>query len=324
MGERSLCVPETLSIVLSIFGLIGLGYVAARTGFLSPSVREGLSDFVFTLAVPILLFKTLATADLHGVAPWRIWIAYFAPFAAVWALSHFMIRRFFGRDGRAGIVGGGSAAYGNVVLIGVPLMEATFGQSGMVFIIVVISVHMPLMMIASLLLHEWTLRGEGGDASDVGGAGFRRLALSVILNPILIAIALGAAWRTIGLGMPQVLAAIVDPLARSAGPLALFASGMALVDYGIARQVRAAAAISTLKLILMPAAVLLAARAVGLPPLGVAALTLTAACPTGVNAFLIASRMRTGEALASNTLIISTAMGVVTVTLWLVALKGML
>ena len=41
--------------------------------------------------------------------------------------------------------------------------------------------------------------------------------------------------------------------------------------------------------------------AVGLPPLGVAALTLTAACPTGVNAYLIASRLGTGEALASNT-----------------------
>ena len=50
-----------------------------------------------------------------------------------------------------------------------------------------------------------------------------------------------------------------------------------------------------------------------------AVVTLTAACPTGVNVFLIASRLGTGQALASNALLISTAAGVVTVSLWLIA-----
>ena len=74
----------------------------------------------------------------------------------------------------------------------------------------------------------------------------------------------------------------------------------------------------------MPALVFVASRAIGLPPIGVAALTLTAACPTGVNVFLIASRLGTGQALASNTLLISTAAGVVTVTLWLSVVQATL
>ena len=84
---------------------------------------------------------------------------------------------------------------------------------------------------------------------------------------------------------------------------------MALVNFGMARQIKPAIAISVLKLFLMPALVFVAARAIGLPPIGVAALTLTAACPAGVNTFLIASRLGTGQALASNTLLISTAGG---------------
>jgi predicted permease len=99
---------------------------------------------------------------------------------------------------------------------------------------------------------------------------------------------------------------------------------MALVNYGIARQIRAAVAISALKLILLPVLVFLSAEAIGLPPIGVAALTLTAACPTGVNAYLIATRLGTGEALASNTVLISTAAGVATVSLWLALLQRML
>ena len=120
---------------------------------------------------------------------------------------------------------------------------------------------------------------------------------------------------------PRVAAAIIEPLARSAGPLALVASGMALVNYGIARQIRPAIAISVLKLVLLPVLVFLCASAIGLPPIGVAALTLTAACPAGVNTYLIAQRLGTGEALASNTVLISTGAGVLTVTVWLALLQ---
>lgn len=316
---------ETVFIVVSIFGLIGLGYAAARTGLLSAAVGEGLTDFVFTLAIPLLLFSTLATAELHGVSPWRIWAAYFTPFAIVWAISHLMIRRVFGRDARAGIVAGGSAAYSNGVLIGLPLMQTALGESGTVFLIVVVAIHLPVMMLISVFLNEWALAAEGKEADPSSRReGFRRLAFTLLRHPILIGIAAGLLWRMTGLEIPVVAAKVIEPLARSAGPLALFACGMALVNYGIARQVRPAIAISVLKLFLLPALVFVASRAIGLSPIGVAALTLTASCPTGVNAFLIASRLGTGQALASNTLVISTAAGVATVTLWLSVVHAIL
>jgi malonate transporter len=315
-------VSETLIIVVSIFGLIGLGYLTTRIGLLSTAVGERLTEFVFTLAIPLLLFETLATADFHGVSPWRIWAAYFVPFAIVWVASHVMVMRVFGRDSRAGIVAGGSAAYANSVLIGIPLMQAALGEAGTVYIIVIVAVHLPIMMLVSVFLNEW-VTASGAMASGTASRRevFRRLGISLATHPILIGVFLGLLWRMTGLALPRVVAAIIEPLANSAGPLALFASGMALVNYGIARQIRPAIAISALKLVLLPVLVFAAAHAVGLPPIGVAALTLTAACPTGVNAYLIAIRLGTGEALASNTVLISTAAGVATVTLWLAILQ---
>ena len=313
---------ETLSIVVSIFGLIGLGYRAAWTGLLSAGSGDKLTEFVFKLAIPILLFKTLATADFHGVSPWRIWAAYFASAAVVWIVAHNMIRRVFGRDARAGIVAGGSAAYSNGVLIGLPLIQTALGEEGTVFLIVVVAVHLPIMMLISVFLHEWVLALEGTESSAGSRREvFRRLAIAMVLHPILIGMVLGVLWRFTRLDIPSAIAHIIDPLAASAGPLALLASGMALVNYGIARQVRPAVALAALKLLLLPALVYVAATAFGLSPIGVAALTLTASCPTGVNAFLIASRLGTGEALASNTLLISTGAGAVTVTLWLLVMR---
>jgi len=313
---------ETLIIVVSIFGLIGLGYLVTRIGLLSPAVGDRLSEFVFTLAIPCLLFETLATADFQGVSPWRIWAAYFPPFAIVWVLSHLMIRRVFGRDARAGIVAGGSAAYSNAVLVGVPLMQASLGDEGTVFLIVIIAVHLPIMMLVSVFLNEWAMAMEGTPTGATSRREvLRRLAISLATHPILIGVALGLLFRATGLTIPRIVMAVIGPLGQSAGPLALVASGMALVNYGIARQISPAIAISVLKLVLLPVLVFLAAHALGLPPIGVAALTLTAACPTGVNAYLIASRLGTGQALASNAVLISTAAGVGTVTLWLTLLQ---
>lgn len=320
-GNHGALLSETLVIVVSIFGLIGLGYVTARIGLLSTSVGDRLSEFVFTIAIPCLLFETLATADFQSVSPWRIWVAYFVPFAVVWIASDVLARRAFGRDKRAGIVAGGSAAYSNAVLIGVPLMQAALGDEGTVFLIVIVAVHLPVMMLLSVFLNEWALANERRGEVTSRGEILRRLGWSMVTHPILIGVALGLIFRATGLSIPRVVSAIIDPLAGSAGPLALVASGMPLVSYGIARQIVPAIAISALKLFVLPVLVFLSAHAIGLPPIGIAALTLTAACPTGVNAYLMASRLETGEALASNAVLISTAAGVGTVTLWLMLLQ---
>jgi malonate transporter len=44
---------------------------------------------------------------------------------------------------------------------------------------------------------------------------------------------------------------------------------------------------------------------------------LASACPTGVNAYLVAARFRTGEALASNAITLSTALSALTVSFWI-------
>ena len=48
---------------------------------------------------------------------------------------------------------------------------------------------------------------------------------------------------------------------------------------------------------------------------------VAAACPTGVNAYVVAARFRTGEALASNVITISTGLAVVSMTLWLTVIE---
>ena len=316
---------DIANIVLSIFGLIGIGYGTARAGLLGKEVGKGLADFVFTIAIPVLLFKTLASADFGVAAPWRIWSAYFAGAAGTWTLSHVTIRRMFKRDARAGVVAGLSGSFANTVLIGIPLVQTAFGEAGLVSLLIVVAVHLPVMMLVSLVLFEWALRVDGVESGAVDrGAIWRRFVNNMARNPLVIAILAGVVWRLAGLPLTGVPAILTEALSRAAGPVALFAAGMGLASYGIARNVPQALVITLFKLVVMPAIVLATGWAIGLAPLAIAAATLAAACPTGVNPFLIAGRFGTGEAIASNVIAISTAAGALSVGIWLVVLQWLI
>ncbi len=309
---------EILGIVLPVFGLIGIGAAVAWMKLLGEASGEALSEFVFVVAIPLLIFRIMATADLGGVSAWRLWLAFFAAFAVVWIAGTVLTRRFFGRDARAGLVAGLAAAYGNTTLIGIPLAFAAFGAEGSVPMALIVAVQLPVMMTAVALL---MVRAERDDntkpAAPRVGALLRSIAENLVRNPIVIGLAAGLAWRLSGVPLSGLPADLVNRLADVAGTLALFALGMTLKRYGIRGNVSAGFALTVLKLLAMPALLLLFARLVGLPPVAAKVAVIAAACPTGVTPFLVAGRFRTGEGLASTTITLSTALAVVSAALWL-------
>ncbi len=310
---------QTVDIVLPVFGLIAIGYLVAWSGLLARESGEALSDFVFIVAIPMLVFRTLATADFGGAAPWGLWIAFFSAFAVMWILGDQVARRIFGRDARAGLVAGVSTAYGNTVLVGIPLALAAYGNDGAVAIALIIAIHLPVMMTASAILIERAERRDGVAQTETGtGVAWRSVGLSLARNPIIIGLVLGALWHVLDIPLVGLPRTFVDRLADVAAPVALFAMGMGLRKYGIRGHVTAGLVLAVLKLVAMPALVLVLTRyVVPIPPVWGKVAVVAAACPTGVNAYVVASRFRTGEALASNAITISTALALATATLWM-------
>jgi malonate transporter len=301
--------------VLFIFGLVALGWLAGATGYLKAEVGEALSTFAVGVALPLLLFRTMVGADFHGAAPWAFWGVYFAAVIVAWTAGHLVMTRMFGRDGRAGVVGGVSSAFSNLVLLGIPFMLGVMGQDGFETLSLLITIHLPAMLMASIILYELFAGPPGGgiDAARIARSFVRNLSR----NPLIIGIFCGLLWRLTGLPLPSLMQRFVDALANIAGPLALFAMGVGLKRFGISGNVRPAIALSVLKLVLMPAAALLFAWLAGLPPLMAQVAVAAAALPSGVNSYLIATQFGTGQALASNQITIATALSAVTLLVWL-------
>jgi len=311
--------PPLFETMLLVFGLVALGYAFGRAGLLGTRTGDGLTDFAVTVGIPVLLFRTLVEADFSGARPWALWGAYFSSVFLAWIVGQAIVGHVFGRDARAAIVGGVAASFSNLVLLGAPLVLGIFGQAGFEVLSLIVMVHLPIMMASSIVLFAWVDRTAGGGLSSLA---LVRQFLRVFLgNPLIVGILAGIAWRFAGWPIPYVARPVVDALASVAGPVALFAVGLGLVQFGIRGAVLPALALSPLKLFVMPTIVLVLAMAFDLPPLVAKVAVVGAAMPTGVNPYLIATRFGTGQALASNTMTITTAAAVLTTAFWLVVVE---
>lgn len=296
----------SLLVVLPVFGLIALGYGARWLRIVRETTGEGLSDFVFVLAVPCLLFKTLATANIPAVQPWGYWIAYFVGLTIVWALAMLIARRVFARSGPELVVSGFAAAQSNTVFVGIPMILKAYGEAGAVPLGLLLAVHLPVTMTAATILAE-------GRSASVG-----MLLKRLFTHPIIIGILLGSAARPVVGLIPAPLWTIVDLLAGAAVPCALISLGIAMRRYGVASGIGLPAVLSGLKLGLHPLIVyVLATKVFSMPPHWSGVAVLFAACPCGINAYLFAERYRQGVADASSAIALSTMLSLFTTAAWL-------
>lgn len=313
-----------LNVVVPIFALIGAGFLVARTGLLAVSVGDALSAFVFVIAVPSLLFRTMATATFAGANPLFLWFAYFVAAAVTWSLSSILARRVFRSDRRNAVIAGISASFSNTVFVAIPAIDRAYGPEALEPLFLIIAVHLPTMMVAATLLME---RAAARDllAADAVleptsiARTLRAVARNLSRNAIVVGILCGLAVRLSGLPLPADLDEAVRLLGTTAGPVSLFAMGMSLTRFGVRGDLVSSSTVSLLSLLLMPAIVYGLGVAI-LPPLWLKAAVITAACPAGINAFLIATHFRSGERLAATVILVSTLMGVATLSFWLVVL----
>ena len=317
--------PAFAETIIVVFTLIGIGYGAAALKVLKSATGDGLSDFVFTIAVPLLLFRTIATASFDHGAPWALWASYFTAVLVTWSSAHLVIRVGFGRDARSGVVAGVTAGFSNLVLLGIPFMSGLYGEPGLAILSQIVSIHLPIMLGASIVLFEWALRRDGAGVAPKSAlalvTGFLRQLIS---NPLIIGIFGGILMRLSGVAIPALADRVIVSLATGAGPLALFAMGMSLYGYGIRGQVPQAISLVALKLLLMPGVALGMALLLGLPEIQAKVVVAAASLPAGVNSWLIATRLGTGQRLASTSMTLGTALAVVTTGAWLAVAEAVI
>ena len=303
-----------VSIIAPVFGIIVIGWAAALTGLLSERVSDGLSEYVFAIAVPPLIIGTLTRPGLTGEVTWSYWLAYFGGAGLSWLAGSVIARRRAGIGRQGAVLHGFAASQSNTIFVGVPTILQAYGDAGAFPLFLLLAVHLPLMMGCATFLIE----AEGGRSLAQRLSG---LGLVLAKNPIFVALGIGMALRLAGVVPTGVARSLIDGFGSTASTCALVALGAGLTRYKVLFDLPGALVIAGLKLVVHPLAVwLLATKVFTMPPAYAGVATLFAAMPVGINAYLLAVRYRAETGLVAASVLVSTLLAPVTTVLWLTLL----
>lgn len=316
--------------LLAIFATVALGWIAGRLRWLhsgtdtSDSARV-LSNAAFSIFVPALLFRTTARLDFATLPP-NIVAAFFLP-VLVMMLGVYAWQRASGAPGRHGTAAPSvralSVSFGNSVQIGIPLAAALFGEAGLAIHVALVSLHALILLSVLTVIVELDLARARArhESSPSFWSTMRTTVRHTIIHPVVLPVVAGLLWNATGVGLHPVVDESLSVLGAAVVPLCLVLVGLTLAHYGIKGHLRGAIGISLLKLIVLPALVLVTARwGFGLGGVPLAVVVVMAALPVGTNPLIFSQRYDTLQAEATATIVFSTLAFAVTAPLWLAIL----
>lgn len=304
------------TVVLPVFLVIGYGYAVAWRGWLTDSAIDGIQRFAQNFAIPVLLFQSVATLDLGSDLDGGMLAAFYAGSFIGFAVGY-AAARALGRSPEDCVAVGFVCLFSNSLLLGLPITERAYGSEALAGNYAIIAMHSPLLYTFGITMMEFT-RARGQNLS-VGTVGLRALG-GVIRTPLVIGIMAGLAVNiagVAGLVLPEGFWAAVAMVARAGLPAALFGLGGVLYRYRPEGEMRLVAVCCLTSLMIHPAVTYALTAFFGTSVDGVRSAVITAAMPPGVNGYLFAALYGRAQRVAATSVLVATALSLLTAWFWL-------
>lgn len=301
-----------LNVVLPVFLVIGFGYVAVWRNWFSQQGVDGLMKFTQNFAVPCLLFVAISRLDLGQTFDLRMLLSFYVGAFAGFCLGLFGARLLFGRPWEDAVVIGFCCLFSNSVLLGLPLTERAYGAGALEGNYAIIALHSPFCYGVGFTVME-VVRAKGQAGSNL----VLRVLKAMFSNALILGIVLGFLVNFSGLSLPGTVNDALDLMVRAALPAALFGLGGVLATYKPEGDLRLVLYICLIGLVVHPAITRGLGAGFSLPVEATRSAVLTAAMAPGVNTYIFASMYGRAMRVAATTVLVATALSILTVWLWL-------
>ncbi len=305
---------EQFLLSVPLFLLVLLGYLLVSVGKWPKTVSDGMTRFVFGLALPAMLFRLMSDfSDLPAVDA-RLLIAFFGGAILVFALSRLIGWRVFGLDGAGQSVFAMGTVFSNNVLLGIPIAKAALGDAALPSVSLVLVFNALILWTLMTVSIEWARHGR------LSVAGVGATLKGVLTNPLILAILGGTLFGMTGLELPEVVDAPLRMVGASAVPIALVALGMGLAEHSIRSEWKLSITIAAIKLVVLPLVVWSLAWLLGLPAMETRVVVVLSSMATGINVYLMSRQFDTLQGATASNLVLSTALAALTTPLFLALL----
>ena len=302
-----------LDAVVPLFAVIFAGFLAGRTRMIPEDAVRGINRFVFTFAMPPMLFRLMATTDVTALGQGSFLVGFFWAELMVFLIGAILGGLLFRQRFADMVMQGFGSSFSNGVLIALPLLISLSGEAGAVPALLLFTLDVLMFSAITTMLEIARARDGSGGGSAL--AAVRTSALAILKNPIIMSTLIGILWGIAGLPLPSLVSKTFGFLGQAAPPAALFALGATLAYRRIQGSVGSASIMVALKLFVHPALVFLALTLlIPVEPFWVHAVVVFAACPIGANVYVFAQHYGVQVTAASAAILVSTGLAMLTIT----------
>lgn len=305
----------SLNATVPVFLVMVLGWFLMRIGMFNENFTKIADKYVFKVALPVLLFKDIATADIRSDFDLAFclfcMITTTIMFLGCWLLSYVCLKD----KSMVGSFAQG-AARGSAAVLGIAFINNMYGNSGMAPLMIVSAV--PLYNIMSVII--LTFSADIGNRKE--GA-IKKAFINVLKNPIIIGIFLGLPFSLLGITLPPIASKTIASVAQTATPIALLSIGAGFSGARAIKKIKPTIVASTIKLVILPLIFFPFAVYFGFRGDDLVAILIMLGSPTTVTSYIMAKSMGNDEVLSSSIVVLTTLASAVTLTMWVWILKSL-
>ncbi|MGN0250138.1 MAG: AEC family transporter [Oliverpabstia sp.] len=305
----------SLEATTPIFLTMIMGYIFRKIGLMDEAFVNKLNKFVFSAALPALLFEDLATADFMEV--WNGKFVLFCVVATCLSISAAMAISFLWKDKsmQGEFIQG--AYRSSSAILGIAFIQNIYGNAGMGPLMIIASV--PIYNIMAVIVLSFFKPNRG----RMDGKLIKKTLKGIATNPIILGILTGVLWSCLKLPQPVILMKTVKNLGVLATPLGLMAMGAAFDEKKAFAKLKPAVTAAVMKhlgwcSIFLPLAVMMGFRNQEL-----VALLVMLGSATTVTCYIMARNMGHEGILSSSIVMLTTFCSAFTLTGWLWLFKTM-
>ena len=301
-----------LDVIIPVFLIIGFGYCTVWIKLFSIDTIDGLMKFTQNFAIPVLLFNAISKVDLVNIFNLNLFFSFYIGATAGFIIGFLGSHYIFNRPLEDSVAIGFCCLFSNSVMLGLPITERAYGNNALQHNFAIVSIHAPFCYFLGITVMELIKSTEKSVSRK-----------SVIIlkamfsNALVIGIVLGFLVNIFGVNLAKSIQASVDMITGVALPAALFGMGGILYQYRPEGDAGPIIMICAVSLIIHPAIVWGFGHQLNLTDAQMRSAVITAAMAPGINTYVFANMYGTAKRVASTGVLLSTALSIGTVWVWL-------
>ena len=299
---------ELFILQFMMFAEMAAGVLLSRTGVLKPEDRPVFSKAVINVLLPCSIVNSFLSRPDSSVL--KDFVTVFAVSVMIQIFCAFLARVLYRNTPSAKKpVLQFATVCSNAGFLGNAVAEGVYGEMGLMY---------GQIYLIPLRIVMWT----AGITYFEGHSDSKSKIRKIITHPCIIAVAVGLVIMLTGITLPEAVVRTLNSLGRCSTPLIMIFLGMVMAETGVRNMItRDTLRFALLRLILIPAVILVFCLLLHIDSFITGISVLLAAMPAGTTTGVLAEQYHSDVEFASNIVVFTTIGSILLLPAWVILLQ---